>query len=114
MSPDIEQPQPRPSSALRGFFIACGAIMLALWGASTIPVIENWNNPNEDGFDAVLTFYATLTVLPLGVGVLYGAIAGDAKGMRGARSCLIAAGGVLAIVLAIDMFRRLAIVMDWG
>jgi hypothetical protein len=37
--------------------------MLALWGWSLIPPIENWDNPYEDGFSYVPVFYATITCL---------------------------------------------------
>ena len=38
------------SPRLRAMFAISAAIMLALWGWSLVPPIENWGNPNEDGF----------------------------------------------------------------
>ncbi len=110
----IEQPGPGPSRALRAAFIVAGLALLALWGASTIPLVENWNNPNEDGFHAVPVFYASITVLPIGLVVLIGAIKWGPRGRRWARGGSIAAGVVLALLAPFLGFMQLAIVMDWG
>jgi hypothetical protein len=37
------------SPKLRSMFAVAAFIMLALWGWSLVPPIENWRNPNEDG-----------------------------------------------------------------
>jgi len=63
------------SSRLRVIFFAVSASMLFLWGWSLIPLIENWNNPREDGFSAVPAFYGTLVCLPTGLFLLIGGIA---------------------------------------
>ena len=59
---------------LRATFVVMAASMLALWGWSLVPPIENWNNPNEDGFFYVPAFYATIVCLPTGLFLLAGAI----------------------------------------
>jgi len=108
-------PSGAPSSrALRATFIVAGVVLLALWGASALPIVDNWNNPNEDGFDAIPVFYASLTVLPIGLVVLAGAIQGSASSMRRARGGLIAAAVVLGILVLFLGFMQLATVMNWG
>ena len=86
--------------AMRLAFAAGAAIMLALWGWGLVPLIANWNNPNEDGFSAVPAFFGTLFCLPPGVFLLYGAIAGGGRAVSRARIALFAAGAVLAVVIA--------------
>ena len=56
-------------------FAAAAAIMFSLWAWSLVPPIENWDNPNEDGFSYVGVFYATIICLPVGLYLLVGAIA---------------------------------------
>jgi hypothetical protein len=73
------------SPRLRAAFLAVSASMLFLWGWSLIPLIENWNNPREDGFSAVPAFYGTLVCLPTGLFLLIGGIA-----PRGQVSCALA------------------------
>jgi hypothetical protein len=103
-----------PSRALRAALIVAGLALLALWGASAIPVISNWNNPSDDGFSAVPVFYATLTVLPIGIVVLAGALNGTPRGMRTARGGLIAAGIVLGLLALFFAFMLFATLMNWG
>jgi hypothetical protein len=71
------------SPKLRAIFAVAASIMLALWGWSLVPPIENWGNPNEDGFSYVSAFYTTIICLPVGIYLLVGAIAG-ADDMLGA------------------------------
>jgi hypothetical protein len=58
------------SPKLRAMFVVAAAIMFALWGWSLVPPIENWGNPNEDGFSYVAVFYTTITCLPVGLCLL--------------------------------------------
>src|SRR5476649_2430675 len=44
-------PDGRPKR--RNIYLGAAAIMLALWGWSLTPVIQNWNNPNDDGFSLI-------------------------------------------------------------
>jgi len=59
----MDQADITASPKLRAIFGAVAAFMLALWGWSLIPPIENWDNPYEDGFSYVAVFYATITCL---------------------------------------------------
>ena len=88
------------SQRLRLTFAAGAAIMLALWGWGLVPLIENWNNPNEDGFSAVPAFYGTLFCLLPAVALLAGAIAGRGRAVSSARTALFVAGAVLVVVIA--------------
>jgi hypothetical protein len=63
-------------------FLVVGMLMLALWGWSLVPPIENWNNPYEDGFSYVGVFYATPIYLPVGFILLTGAIIGHGRWAR--------------------------------
>jgi len=74
------------SPRLRAMFVVAAAIMFALWGWSLVPPIENWGNPNEDGFSYVPVFYTTITCLPVGLFLLVGAIAG--RGRNVTRACI--------------------------
>jgi hypothetical protein len=60
--------------------------MLALWGWSLIPPIENWDSPYEDGFSYVAVFYATITCLPVGLYLLVAAIGGRGRHIAHART----------------------------
>jgi hypothetical protein len=81
---------------------------------SLIPVIQNWNNPNEDGFSFVPGFWASITMLPLSFFTLIGAVFGGERRIERARALLIVACGVLAIVAAIAAFGVIAFFMNWG
>ena len=63
------------SPRLRVMFAVAAGIMLSLWAWSLVPPIENWGNPNEDGFSYVGVFYTTIICLPVGLYLLVGAIA---------------------------------------
>jgi hypothetical protein len=95
------------SPRLRVIFLAVAAAMLFLWGWSLIPPIENWNNPYEDGFSYVGVFYATI-VLPTGLFLLLGAIAGRGQHVVRARAALFVGGGTLFIVVAFLIFQQIA------
>ena len=92
------------SPRLRLAFAAGAAIILALWGWSLVPAIQNWNNPNEDGFSLVPGFYGTLVCLPCGLVLLIGAIAGRGRAVSRARAALYVAGGVVFVVVAFMIF----------
>jgi hypothetical protein len=81
------------SPKLRVIFVVGAAVMLVLWGLSLIPPIENWDNPNEDGFSYVPAAYATITCLPVGLYLLAGPAAlpiraASARCCRGSRRCV--------------------------
>lgn len=96
------------SPRLRVIFLAVAASMLFLWGWSLIPLIENWNNPREDGFSAVPAFYGTLVCLPTGLFLLIGGVAPRGQHVVRARSALYVGGGTLFIVVAFLIFQQIA------
>ena len=49
------------SPRLRVMFAVAAAFMLFLWAWSLVPPIENWGNPNEDGFSYVGDMSAVVT-----------------------------------------------------
>jgi hypothetical protein len=96
------------SPRLRISFLLVAAAMLGLWGLSLVPPIQNWNNPNEDGFSYVGVFYATPICLPTGLLLLAGGIAGRGKHLKRARTALFIGAGVLFIVVAFLIFQFVA------
>jgi len=60
------------SPRLRIIFAVAAAVMLSLWAWSLVPPIENWGNPNENGFSYVGVFYTTITCLPVALCLLVG------------------------------------------
>ncbi len=93
---------------LRAIFILGAALLLAVWGASLIPAIEGWNNPNEDGFSFVPAFWATITFLPLGLVTLAGGISGRGKSAARARKTLVIGAALLVLLLLLEIFRRVS------
>jgi hypothetical protein len=96
------------SSPLRLTFLAVAAATLGLWVASLIPAIENWNNPNEDGFSLIPGFYATFTMLPVGLFLLAGAIIGRGKWTAHARKALFIGIALLCLVIAFKTLQFFA------
>ena len=96
------------SPRLRVMFAAAAAIMFALWGWSLVPPIQNWGNPNEDGFSYVGVFYATLFCLPVGLLLLAGAIAGRGGPVRRARVAFFVAAAMTGIVAAFLIVQNIA------
>jgi hypothetical protein len=96
------------SPRLRITFLLVAAAMLGLWGWSLVPPIQNWGNPNEDGFSYVGVFYATPICLPAGLLLLAGGIAGRGKHLTRARPALFVGAGVLFIVVAFLIFQFVA------
>ena len=96
------------SLKLRSMFAVAASIMLALWGWSFVPPIENWGNPNEDGFSYAPLFYTTIICLPLGIYLLVGAIAGHGRYVRRARISLFIAAGITLLVVAFLIVQQIA------
>ena len=96
------------SPKLRARFAVAAAIMFALWGWSLVPPIENWGNPNEDGFSYVAVFYTTLTCLPVGLFLLAGAIAGRGRKVTRARIAFFLAAAMTLLVVAFLIVQRIA------
>ena len=96
------------SPKLRSMFAVASFIMLALWGWSLVPPIENWGNPNEDGFSCVAVFYTTIICLPAGIYLLVGAIAGHGRYVRRARIVFFIAAGITLLVVAFLVVQHIA------
>ena len=92
----------------RSMFGVAAVIMLALWGWSLVPPIENWGNPNEDGFSYVPGFYTTIVCLPAGIYLLVGAIAGHGRYVRRARIAFFVAAGITLLVVAFLVVQQIA------
>jgi len=92
----------------RATFLLVGAALLGLWCWSLVPPIQNWNNPNEDGFSYVGVFYATPICLPAGFLLLAGGISERGPHLRRARPALWIGSGVLVIVVAFLIFQFVA------
>jgi hypothetical protein len=100
--------EPTASPRQRVMFAVAAAIMLALWAWSLVPPIQNWGNPNEDGFSYVGVFYATIVCLPLGLYLLVATIAGHGRYVRRARTALFIAGAIAVLVVAFLIFQTIA------
>jgi hypothetical protein len=96
------------SPRLRRMFAVGAVIMLGLWAWSFVPPIENWGNPNEDGFSYGPLFYATIICLPLGIFLLIGAITGRGRSVRRARIAFILAMPIILIVVAFLIVQHIA------
>jgi len=86
---------------LRTRYILAGAIMLALWVASLISLLHDGSS-----FNIVAAIFASCTFLPLGLVAMQGGLSGSAAGMHRARNALLASGGLLALVVLVEAFRR--------
>jgi hypothetical protein len=93
---------------LRVRLAVAGVIMLALWGWSLVPPIENWGNPNEDGFSYVPLFYTMITCLPLGIVLLIGAIAGHGRYIKRARFAFVIAAVIAVLVVTFLVVQNIA------
>jgi hypothetical protein len=86
----------------RGRFILAGAVMLGLWGASLVSLIEE-----RAAFNIVAAAVATLTFVPLGLIALRGGISGSEANMQRASSALLASGLLLTLIVAGEILRRI-------
>jgi peptidoglycan/LPS O-acetylase OafA/YrhL len=96
------------SPRLRVTFLAVAAATLALWIASLIPAIQNWNNQNEDGFSMIPAFYASFTMVPVGLFLMAGAIIGRGKWTAHARKALVIGIALVCLVIAFKMLQFFA------
>jgi hypothetical protein len=96
------------SPALRASFLVVAAITLGLWVASLVPAIQNWNNPNEDGFSLIPAFYASFTMLPVGLYLLAGAVIGRGKWAARARKAFFIGIALLVLVIAFKILQFFA------
>ena len=96
------------SSKLRAKFAVAATIMFALWGWSLVPPIENWGNPNEDGFSYVAAFYTTITCFPVGILLLIGAASGRGRKVTRARIAFFIAAGITLLVVTFLIVQHIA------
>lgn len=104
----LNQSEVVASPTMRVIFGVSAVVMLALWGLSLVPPIQNWNNPNEDGFSYVPAFYSTIVCLPAGLYLVAGAIAGRGRPVARARKALFIGGGLLFLVVVFLIFQHVA------
>jgi len=93
---------------LRVRLAVAGFIMLALWGWSFVPPIENGSNPNEDGFSYAPLFYTTIVCLPLAIVLLIGAKAGHGRSVRRARFAFVIAAAIAVLVVTFLVVQNIA------
>jgi hypothetical protein len=108
----MADPPFKPSPKLRAGAIASGIVMLLLWVASWKPVIDSWGDPRADGFQLIPLFWASLTLLSLGLIALSGAIGGSETGWYRAKMSLIIAGALLGLVVVLEIVRRISELSD--
>jgi hypothetical protein len=93
---------------LRLLSLAAGVLMLALWGWSLVPAIAAVRSPDGDPFQLIPAFWASLTALPLGLITLWSGALGGEQRLRRARTALIIAAVLCAVVAALEIVRRLS------
>ena len=99
----MQQPLPAVvTRKLRGRYMLAGAVMLSLWGASLVAVFQDGS-----AFNVIATISSTLTFLPLGLVAMWGGLSGGEAAMRRARNALFTSGGLLLLVSAIEVLRRI-------
>ena len=108
----MENPEIEALPKARALVLIGAAVVLALWLASFIPVIEHWNNLRAKGFHLIPAFWASITLLPLGLSALAGGLSGREKGIRRARRHLVAAAILLGMVALLEVFQRLVILWE--
>jgi hypothetical protein len=101
-----------PSPKLRGRLILGAVAILLVWALTLVPAIKTWNDPRVDGFQLMPVFWASVTLLPLGLSALAGSVFGSGLGLRRARLHLLIAGSFLSLVALLEIFRRVSILMD--
>ena len=89
---------------LRARYMLAGAMMLAIWGASLVALFHDGR-----AFNISAAVFATFTFLPLGLIALQGGLSGSAAGMQRARNALLASGGLLALIVVAEVFRRMVL-----
>jgi hypothetical protein len=87
---------------LRARYMLAGAVMLALWGASLVALFRS-----VDGIHIAMVFAATVTALPLGLICLLGGVSGSEVNLRRAQIALFTAGGLLTLIVAVEVARRM-------
>jgi len=93
---------------LRVLALVAGVIMLALWAWSLVPAIAALRDPRGDPFELIPAFWASLTALPLGLICSWGGLRGGEQRLRRARTALIIAAVLCAIVALLEIVRRMS------
>lgn len=99
------QDETKASTTLRIFFVIVAVAMLAFFGWSLVPPIQNWNNPNEDGFSYLGIFWTTIVCLPVALYLVRGAITWHGPRVATARKALVIGCGVIVMVVAFLIFQ---------
>jgi uncharacterized protein YhhL (DUF1145 family) len=87
---------------LRARYMLTGAIMLAFWGASLVALFRG-----VDGLHILMVVVTTVSVLPLGVIILLGAVSGSEASMWRAQMALLASGCLLLLIVSAEVIRRI-------
>jgi hypothetical protein len=103
----MDQPETKPSPRLRALLILGALVLLEIWGETLPSAVRAIHDPRGDAFELLPTAWATITALPLGVNALIGRISGREKDLRLTETRLIIAAGLAAVVVALEIFRRL-------
>lgn len=99
----MQKPVPAVATRkLRGRYILAGVLMLGLWGASLIQLAHDITT-----FNIATAVFASLTFLPLGLIGLWGGVSGSEAGMQRARNALFACACLLALVVVVEILRRM-------
>ena len=93
---------------LRVLALVAGVIMLALWAWSLVPAIAAVRDPRGDLFELIPAFWASVTALPLGLICCWGGLRGGEQRLRRARTALIIAAVLCAVVALLEIVRRLS------
>jgi len=87
---------------LRGRYFLAGAMMLLLWSASIAALVQD-----SSRFNITAAIVTALTFLPLGLVALRGGITGTDTAMLQARNALFVCGGLLLLVVTVEVCRRI-------
>ncbi len=97
--------KPVPAAAtrrLRGRFVLAGVLMVGLWAAGLAQPVRD-----STAFNIVTAVFASVTFLPLGLITLWGGVSGSEPGMQRARNALFACACLLALVVVVEILRRM-------
>jgi hypothetical protein len=101
----VKEPLPATiTRRLRARYMLAGAMMMTIWGASLVALLHDGR-----AFNIFAAVFATFTFLPLGLIALQGGLSGSSAGMQRARNALFASGGLLALIVVAEVFRRMVL-----
>jgi hypothetical protein len=105
-------PGPTAWPPLRVVALVAGTAMLALYAWAFVYAVRVVRDPDGDPFELIGIFWASLTLLPLGLICLWGGLRGGEARLRRARTALIAVAALCALLLALEILRRVSIALD--